>query len=24
MFGTEHYIEPGREPGMRSGWFLDG
>ena len=24
MFGKEHYIEPGREPGMRSGWFLDG
>lgn len=24
MFGTEHYIEPGREPGLRSGWFLDG
>jgi LmbE family N-acetylglucosaminyl deacetylase len=23
MFGTEHYIEPGRVPGLRSGWFLD-
>ena len=23
MFGTEHYIEPGREPGMRQGWFFD-
>jgi LmbE family N-acetylglucosaminyl deacetylase len=22
-FGTEHYIEPGRPPGMRSEWFLD-
>lgn len=21
-FGTEFYIEPGREPGMREGWFL--
>lgn len=24
LFGREHYIEPGREPGMRVGWFLDG
>lgn len=23
MFGTEHYIEPGRPAGMRNGWFLD-
>ena len=23
MFGTEHYIEQGREPGMRQGWFFD-
>lgn len=23
-FGTEHYIEPGLPPGMRSGWILDG
>ena len=24
MFGAEHYIEQGREPGMRSGWIVDG
>jgi LmbE family N-acetylglucosaminyl deacetylase len=24
FFGTEHYVEPGRPPGMRRGWFLDG
>ncbi|HEY7721959.1 MAG TPA: PIG-L family deacetylase [Pedococcus sp.] len=23
FFGTEHYVEPGREPGMRRGWFFD-
>jgi LmbE family N-acetylglucosaminyl deacetylase len=23
MFGTEHFIEPGREPGMRTGWIFD-
>lgn len=23
LFGTEHYIEPGGEPGMRRGWFFD-
>ena len=23
FFGTEHYIEPGREPGMRRGWIFD-
>lgn len=23
MFGLEHYIEPGAEPGMRRGWFLE-
>ncbi len=22
-FGVEHYIEPGREPGMRDAWILD-
>ena len=22
-FGHEHYIEPGRPPGMVEGWFLD-
>lgn len=22
MFGLEHFIEPGREPGMRQGWIL--
>lgn len=21
-FGTEYYLEPGRQPGMREGWFL--
>ena len=24
MFGTEHYIEPGAEPGMRRGWPFGG
>ena len=24
MFGTEHYIEPGAEPGMRPGWPFGG
>lgn len=23
MFGAEHYVEPGRPAGMRTGWFLD-
>jgi LmbE family N-acetylglucosaminyl deacetylase len=23
FFGTEHYIEPGRAPGLRTGWFLE-
>jgi hypothetical protein len=23
FFGTEHYIEPGSEPGMRRGWIFD-
>jgi LmbE family N-acetylglucosaminyl deacetylase len=23
MFGEEYYIEPGREPGIRTGWILD-
>lgn len=23
MFSTEYYIEPGRAPGLRSGWILD-
>ena len=23
FFGTEHYIEPGRPPGMRQAWFLE-
>jgi LmbE family N-acetylglucosaminyl deacetylase len=23
MFGTEHYLEPGREPGMRTGWIFE-
>jgi LmbE family N-acetylglucosaminyl deacetylase len=23
FFGTEHYIEPGREQGMRRGWIFD-
>ena len=23
MFGDEYYIEPGREPGMRTGWIFD-
>ena len=23
MFGDEYYLEPGREPGMRSGWIFD-
>jgi len=23
LFGAEHYIEPGLEPGMRRGWFFD-
>jgi LmbE family N-acetylglucosaminyl deacetylase len=24
LFGEEYYIEPGREPGIRTGWILDG
>jgi len=23
LFGTEHYLEQGREPGMRQGWIFD-
>jgi LmbE family N-acetylglucosaminyl deacetylase len=23
MFGSEYYLEPGREPGMRTGWIFD-
>lgn len=23
MFGTEHYVEPGRPAGLRAGWFLE-
>ncbi len=23
FFGTEHYVEPGRPPGMRRAWFLE-
>ena len=23
MFGGEYYLEPGREPGMRTGWIFD-
>ncbi len=24
VFGTEWYIEPGAEPGLRDGWLLEG
>ena len=24
FFGTEWYIEPGAEPGLRTGWLLEG
>ena len=24
LFGTEWYIEPGAEPGLRDGWLLEG